>query len=424
MTAETCEPPVARWRDNLATRSWFVALLIVHVLIVWIVPVLPAQDLPQHLAYATIIAELGQPGSLFPRFYEEVSGYQSYYNTHYLLATLSRLTSVEAAARLVFTAYVVAFFFSFRLVVRAHAGPRSAQRETTSLAAAALVWNPVACMGLLGFLLAIPAILGGVAAFVIAGDEPVQDVPARHGPLAAIAGSVAIMSSLHVVATCLFAFFTVVYAASAYTPRRARALFVTLVSCLGATSLWWILGDSQLASHPLRFGEAINDATSLEFLNEVFEMTWRDPLAKLGYLLWNVLGPYPPSGQMVAAIVLAVCCVQFRKAKTRTPLLPDSNSARRVMVTASLALLIASWLMPWGVYRPSEVTFLDFRVMTVALCLLATTLGIRSWKHPHAPHLIGGGCLLLTLNFGARALAFGVEAQQRCGYSSRRSQEG
>jgi hypothetical protein len=84
---------------------------------------------------------------------------------------------------------------------------------------------------------------------------------------------------------------------------------------------------------------------------------------------------------------------------------------RRAFLRGSLALFALSLITPWGIFLPSEVTFLDFRLMTVSLVLLAAAIDTRHFTLRLASGALATACLPLTLHFGARAFAFGEEAR-------------
>ncbi len=70
-----------------------------HLLFVWTVPILPCQDLPQHLSYARILLDYNRTDLPFREYYELPSHFQPYFLSHYLLAAVGRGIGLDGAVR-------------------------------------------------------------------------------------------------------------------------------------------------------------------------------------------------------------------------------------------------------------------------------------------------------------------------------------
>jgi hypothetical protein len=388
-------------------RTSFYALMVAHVALVWLLPVLPAQDLPQHLTNARILLELQRPDLPFRDYYVRAGGIQSYFSSYHLLVALGRLMPLESAVRLIFSGYVIGLFFAFQALVRQVNPPAAAERPPwTALLAALLVWNPVACMGFFAFTLAIPVLVAGAAWFIKQSEEAAAAV---HGWL--LLGLFCLLAaSLHMVAALALLAFYLAYAILSPSRRRLQTLAVSAGMLLAALAGWMVVGDRALAAAPLELDEALRENVGIEFLSKAFRIDWGSPLTKLNYLLWNVLGPFRWSGQLVSALVLAAAAFLALRRGGAAPD-PAQLGRQRALRRGGLALFVLSLLAPWGLYAPSEVTFLDFRLMTVALAVLAATVPLHRFSSPVAGRSLALACALLTLHLGGRAFAFGREAQ-------------
>jgi hypothetical protein len=392
------------WRRWQGRVRWLHALIAAHLIVVWLAPVLPAQDLPQHLAYARIILDYDRSHA-FRELYRLPTDYQSYYNIYYLLVSLARLVPLESAIRVLFSGYVVALFLGLRLLARNLGGVAGDQGdEPAAMLGTALVWNPVACMGFLSFTLTIPLLIIGAAIFV-------RMVTSRGAPSAGdrveLGCCCLLIGSLHLVAAACFAAFCTVHCLLARDRGRIDALaFVFCVTVVTAVA-WMCLGDLSLAAHPLGLVAQARRAADLDFLNRVFQLSWSDPLRKLNFLAWNVVGPFRLAGQAATAAVLAALLVAALGAR---PAAPPARSPRTAFKQAGLVMAALAWLLPWGLYVPSEVTFLDFRVMTVACCLLVGAVDGRRFAGVRSRALLTVGCCLLTVHTAYRVLAYGREA--------------
>src|SRR5437660_5660327 len=84
----------ARSRSYGAARAGLIAA---NLALVWALPVLPGQDLPQHLAYARIFLDWNRPELPFFQRYLLPSHFEPYFTVYLLLVVLDHLISLERA---------------------------------------------------------------------------------------------------------------------------------------------------------------------------------------------------------------------------------------------------------------------------------------------------------------------------------------
>jgi hypothetical protein len=375
-------------------------LIALNLCVVWALPVIPGQDLPQHLSYVKILLDYSDTGNPFARFYQLPTRPQAYFTTYYILLHAARLFgSIDIAIRAVLSVYVFGTFAAFRFLVSSCARGR----ETPLWAcfpAAMIVWSPVCIMGFLPYLITVPLFLVGVGCYVrqAEGDPRIRD-------LAFLALSCVSLVSIHIVSAGSLLLLAVLH--SILSPKRARFIATGTVFMLVAASaiLWGYIGEGGVGSFSrIVHGANLERAGGLEsFLNPLFNFSWSNPLGILDIALWTVLGPYRWYGMLLmgAAILIALFCSSNRQITSESTV---DSAMRRTCV----GFAIACALMPWGLYIPSELTFLNFRMMTMAFafCLAVLTPPIcrsaKSWGFM-------GVALMSSALFAFNSYAFGRE---------------
>jgi hypothetical protein len=348
---------------------------VVHVLLVWLLPVLPGQDLAQHLAIARVLADYKEAGLPFEEVYLLPERFQGYHAVHLLLASLGRLTSVETGARVVLTLYVLGMIASFRYLRRVvHEQP--ADRRTGdpwgAVLAIPLIWSPVALLGLLPFLATIPIFFGATALYLRVVQSDVG-----HPGLAAIRARLMLfcsaLASLHTAAAAFFVLFGTLHVVLNRSRRALQAWIHTIVSVTIVTLAWILWNPETITVGPRTdWREAIDRALGLEFVNEILGIVWYDPVVTLGYVLATCLGPYRWTGLIVNGVVIGVAAVLLNSSRRKHAgaIRFGTDGARRTF----LAFALASCLVPWGLHYPDELTFVNLRMMTLALGLLLVLL--------------------------------------------------
>jgi hypothetical protein len=391
-------------KRGIATYWSALAILAaVHVTLIWALDVMPGQDFPQHLAYVRILVDLGDADLPYRDLYQVAAEPQPYFVTYSVLAGLATVVGVLDAFRIVLSIYVIATLLAFHvLVVAAH-------RKTppwTGLLGVTLVWSPVACMGFVSFMLAIPLMLAGTAALLFhLGDR------SRRAPLVAVGACSAALVSLHAVAAGSLLFVALVIVAFVRAPRPWRAFAVVSATMLVTQLAWSLAGTTGLGSWSRMpdVGETIRASHGLEFVDKLLGIEWSSPMTKLSYVAWTVLGPYRWTGLLlVAVLALALAGIARRARHGVTPDAPPAMAPihRRLVI----ALGVLALVIPWGLYVPSEITFLNLRVMTIAFAI-ALALVRPAWFEPlRARAALLGFCGVFVAHFAVRAVGFDREA--------------
>jgi len=389
---------------------WTYILLAANLVLVWGLPLIPAQDLPQHLTYIRIFADYGNPALPFHDFYTLPHGFQPYDSIYLLLAWLSRISSVMIALRIALSLYVVLMFVGFDLLSAAIHG-RDAEHERRPLAssvmATMLVWSSALAMGFLQYFLCVPLVVLSIAGLVRGSEEESPD-----WVVLATVPAVAAVASIHLVAAGALAVFTIIHTVLGLrrsdVSRRLVMAGVVIGTLVTTLVLWRFLGGEVLGAKPrgVAFAEAWRNAQGFEFVNSMFDTTWYDPPVTLNYLLWGTLGPYRIVGLAVAAVAVAVCSTQVTPVARPGDLRPI---ARAYSVSAGVFALFTC-LLPWGIQAPSEITWLNFRLISLAFALSLPLVPPRWFEVKRARVALTGLSFAFLANFTVHAIGFNHEA--------------
>jgi hypothetical protein len=316
-------------------RRIFVALIALQIVLVWSMPSLVGHDLPQHLAYVRILAGIDRPevGSVYH------AGTDFYATTHWLLAYLARLTSVDVAIRIVYSAYALAVPLAFRSLARA------VDRRTgaNALLGLVVVWNPIVCMGFLPFTMALPLFLFGIASALRY---------ARFGRARDFAGAIAMtlgIAFVHVLALAFFLVFT-----SLLGLRRQRRAFGLSVAC-GMIGLAFVRATASSGAVDPGFA-------------------WSSWGEKGNVVLATIFGPFPHAVRaFTAAIVLVAAIVIGTRPRGGTP----SDDHRRAFARAAIAFALLCLVVPTSIRAPEDCCLIDFRMYTFAFAALLALVPAR-----------------------------------------------
>jgi hypothetical protein len=381
-------------RERLAVWGPFALLVLGSVLPLWWVGWLPGQDLAAHLAYARVLRDLGDPTQGFAGHYQVTPGSHPYLTTYHLLIALSRVSSLVGAARALCTLYVLGLFASiFFLARQAHPHEPRDRPPVAVYLLAPLVWNPTAAMGFLVFQLTLPLMVAGAGMALWSRTRPRLASGLLAG-LCVLAGSLHVFSSV-----CLT---LVVFVLALVTRQRRHALGAAVAA--GATAatmaLWSAAGELGVRGESIAWSEGLRAAVGFEAITHAFRVAWGTPPLKLTYACYTLFGPYGAAGLVTALAAAALMVIQRRRPGETSP-------HQRGLLVMAAALAAVSALAPWGIYLPSEFTFIDLRLMTLAGLVLVAVM-------PPAAFLAGRGrqaliafallcCLIVQWQFAAFA---------------------
>ncbi len=383
----------------MPTRASWAALALVVVgciAPIWWAALLPAQDLPVHLAYARIIGDDSDP---LGQQFQAVSSFQPYFSTYYFLTSVGRLTSLLGAARLLFTLYVLALFGAMYLLARAAHPDEPRDRPPAAVfLVAPLVWNPVVAKGFLSFLVAMPLVVLAAALVLMAKTRPRLSLLGLTFTLAAAA-------SLHVYAAgCAMLVVTLLAAFD----RKRRTLIAALLADAAAavtTFIWRLVGEVGIGDKPVAWSSALREAVGFDVVTDALHVNWGTPPLKLTYALYTLLGPWGPLGQLVTFVALVVVIAVCVRSGGRLASCPCPA------LRAALAFAGIAFLLPWGIELPSQFGFIDLRTMTVAALLVAGLVPPRFFGHDRARIALVGFALLACVQLQQKFASFSKEGQ-------------
>ncbi len=118
----------------------------------------------------------------------------------------------------------------------------------------------------------------------------------------------------------------------------------------------------------MNLGQALDSTYGFGFLNALFETTWSNPPGIANLLTWNFFGPYR-FGTLVCLMILYTgsFIVLYRSGKRE-----DANFTRnkKTFLWVGLIILAVALLMPWAIYYPSKITFINYRLVSMSMFLL------------------------------------------------------
>lgn len=238
--------------------SWAVGgiTLALHLVVLWL-PVIPAQDLPQHLAIVHVLARLSDPSLPFADVYEAAHG--RYGVVHLALAEIARYVTADVAIRGALSVAAIGTYGAFLHLAK---GPRG-------LVVAALVaWTPAHAMGFVPFVLA-QSVLWFAWSFYLRKNVVVAAL------------LTATVVGLHPAAGVIFGVVVLVHLAH----HRTRGTLVAAAPCLVFAFVPIAFADLSLA------------------------VRWAGPTSRFVFAAWTILGPHTTPvliGLGVAAALVVV----------------------------------------------------------------------------------------------------------------------
>jgi len=207
----------------------FLLLLAAHVALVASARILPYQDLPTHLATATISRYSGEPGNRFDHFYAIREETPEPNVLHRAFCAAPIFPSVEAANRVYYILYTLSLPLLLLLIVRRLGGER-----WHALLGFLLLYNYNVSWGFVGFTMAIPLLLLLVWLLLRNDDGPLFEVLA--------AGLLAALFFVHVLAA-LFGLLLLALFVALRWDGRVGPLFrgaATAAPAAVLVAVWWI----------------------------------------------------------------------------------------------------------------------------------------------------------------------------------------
>ncbi len=187
------EVPTQEPRRDRLFLVLFAALTLSNLIPLWAVRVPPMQDAWQHLALVDVIHHYDDPGSMYPDYFVLPQSPRPNLVYYYLTHLVGFVTpSLEVANKVVISLYLLAFPASFLALLRALGRSR-----WLAFFAFPVTYNAFFFYGFLSFLLGIPVLFAGLAAYRRFLDGPWAARP-RDGLWAAVLLVLAFFTHAHV----------------------------------------------------------------------------------------------------------------------------------------------------------------------------------------------------------------------------------
>jgi hypothetical protein len=350
-------------RDRLLSLFRPLLLLLPLFILIGFWDVFPSQDLPQHLAMGKIFLDYDH-SSQFQSFYKLPEYYQSYFTLYYLLLGLGYFFGIINSIKIITIVYAIGLYFAFSHLRQVIHKERNTVLD--ALLVYLFVFNGAFSMGLFSFSLAIPFFIAGSAQLI-----EMYRVKEYQKPLILILLYSFFICLFHVVALAGFSLLVLITALSkrSYQWRLAIILFFHLVLALFLAGLWH---GSTADVSSLNIKGSFQGTFGFEFLNSIFGLTWSNLVTTINYLLWNLVGPFSRPLWFIGIVLFIICFFMIRRSGTVIKLSP--------FALPFIIFFVISTLLPWGVGRPSEVTFLNFRMISIGIILLWSLLPPDVWN--------------------------------------------
>lgn len=348
-----------------------------QILVVFLLETFPFQDLPQHLTYAKILKDFSS-NTLFQEYYQHSKVFNSYHIPYYFMVALQFIFSTIWSFKIIFLLNWLLLSFSIWKLRESHFGTESF--HISIILGTVLIWHGSFFMGFLNYSLAIPfAILG-----LTLCQRYFEKKSLALKPFVILISAVLIISSLlHVFATGMIALLLAIYLLSL---KKYKEMSLGLLFCLCLVLLFGGFlfqkggGHFYIPAHPFR------GSYGFEFINNLFNLKWSYPPTMINYIAWNLFGPLPVLITIPAFFIGGFYFLRhFCFLRTHCPLLKTA-----------LLFFIISMFLPWGLYRPTEITFINFRLLTVASILLFA-LFPKDYFHFNKQHLLFPSLLVFKL---------------------------
>ena len=336
-------------------RHRFVILTMLLSLFPLFVPVPIGQDLPQQLAYGKFISEIVFKGNdYFRAVYELTPFFQGYHSLHWALALLNLITAdVILSYRILLFIWTLFFHFCFYhllLVVVKDAKKRPYLYPLSLFC----LWNGTYLLGFAPFSFGLPLFWLGLSLMI-------KHFFKDKKYLALQLGLTALMGLFH--SFLMAVYILCIFCLQLRQTGRARFKEISLYIGTSLLLLYFLGGfyTGDMVRAGLDLGRAFKIGWGFEVVNLIFKADWSSPPTLLNYFSWQWVGPWRLFPLLVLLVVEVAAFFYWRASFKRE----DLKS-----ISTPLILLIVILCLPWAVYWPSEITFINFRLLTLLLPFL------------------------------------------------------
>ncbi|HAZ14585.1 MAG: hypothetical protein A2X86_00875 [Bdellovibrionales bacterium GWA2_49_15] len=382
------------WAEQKRSPYILLAILaVINVLYILLVDIFPFQDMPQHLTYAKIIGDYGKSGNLFERYYDLTAHFTTYHTYHWVLSFLGRLFGIEAGFKVLLLLYFVSLSWGMSYLMDAY-DPDLKASPWKKLLIQLCIWNATIGMGFMPFVQSMPFFTIAIGAFL--------RLRTGRGDLVknwvVFWVALVLLSLTHVVTACAVVFFLALYTLFDRAERPFFILLANVLFFLVTSRLYGGLGRGGLTEHQtIQWSESFVHSYDFEFVTSLFNVTWSPLPVTMNYVFWNFIGPYQLTTLIPLALLYAVLVfILYRlsapkkvsggpgeknkkknaEVVTSVPEKVEKKFQYAYKMAAKIFLLFAIFL-PWGIYIPSEITFINYRLLTLALFLI---IGLWPWN--------------------------------------------
>ena len=359
---------------------WGIVGLIVMGLCVFyfaLVEYFPFQDVPQHLAYGKIMGTFGESANRFSEFYRLPRQYISYHTTHHFLAFFESIGwGVEVGFRILLFLYFIVGSLSYILFIRVMHQESWGKSCWRLLFIPLIIFNATAGMGFMPFVIGMPLLFAVLAcSHLWENSERVFNRYFWFTWLILIGASL-----LHVVLPFFFGAILLVYHFDIIKSRKYWIGHVLWAGTVLLCAYLWggFRSDVLMRGTKVSLGDSFAFSYGYGFINQLFKIDWTNPFVMFNYVSWNFVGTFRLWLLVPFTILLIGClyCVRKLGEGASEEVKGWSSKQKRVC----LFTFILGVILPWGIYAPSEITFINYRFTSFALFLILGFFPIK-WTH-------------------------------------------
>lgn len=341
-------------------------LITLNVIFVVFSPFFPFQDMPQHLTYAHIFKNYDSV-QIFKNTYLLPDYFYSYHGLYYFLKLIMTIFScqVQTAFKVLLIMYSFIYWFgTFRLLKSLNLNCNLTRLSVFQL----FVWNGVWMMGFVSFALGIPWLF-----FMLSGLFYISRNIENKKNWIVLLASLTILSLHHIVLVAIGLFLIFLITIFNYRKITYKPLLVVVPFSFIEYLLWGKI--SGVSGKSVQILKNWGNGWGLEFITHIFKAKWSHLPTQMNYLLWNSVGPYRLDLLLTVSglFLFAGLFIYYFLIKNKTDLPESSEGTDFKLLFPFLIFLVISFNLPWGIYKPEEVTFINFRFLPIAVflgCLL------------------------------------------------------